>query len=327
MKLDLVTIGDSTIDTFIYPQEVETFCTVKPEECHICFNYGDKVPVKNLEISVGGNAANHAVAAARLGLTTAIITIIGDDLAGDQILARLKKENVLTDWVTIQVQGKTNHSTIISLGNERTILSYHAPRLYRLPAQVPITSWLFLTSVGEGFEPYYEQVASWATSNKIHLAFAPGSRQTRSGLSAIKPTLKSSEILFVNRQEAGKITGLSPDTSPKTLLKTLFSYGPKIIFITDNIKGSYAFDGQSYYLCDALITQTTEITGAGDAYAAGTLAAIIAGQPFSQAMLQGTINASSVVSHIGAQTGLLKKHQIPDWLLKAKSAKVKSRKI
>lgn len=40
-------------------------------------------------------------------------------------------------------------------------------------------------------------------------------------------------------------------------------------------------------------------------------------------MLQGTVNAASVVSHIGAQSGLLHTSEIPEWLSRAKAAKVK----
>jgi len=327
MNLDLITIGDSTIDTFIYPQEAETLCTLKPEEYLICFDYGDKVPLKDLAISIGGNAANHAVSAARFGLKVAIVTSVGDDLAGRQILFQLGRETVLTDWATTVQNGKTNHSIIISLGGERTILSYHVPRTYRLPPHLPQPTWIFLTSVGANFTTFYDQIINWATSHSIKLAFAPGSRQLRAPRDSLLPTLKATQIIFVNKQEAALLTTQAETADIKTLLNQLASLGPRQVVITDNIAGSYAFDGQNFYHCDALKVETQEITGAGDAYAAGVLTALIQNHPLPDALLRGTVNAASVVSHTGAQVGLLKAADLPSWLDKATKAKVKIKKI
>ena len=60
-NFDLLSIGDATIDTFFTPLESETLCTIDKKQCLIAFNYGRKIPVKNLEFSIGGNAANNAV--------------------------------------------------------------------------------------------------------------------------------------------------------------------------------------------------------------------------------------------------------------------------
>ena len=48
-NIDLLSIGDATIDTFMTPVESETLCRVDTKECLIAFSYGDKIPVKNLE--------------------------------------------------------------------------------------------------------------------------------------------------------------------------------------------------------------------------------------------------------------------------------------
>jgi len=60
-NFDLLSVGDASIDTFMTPIETETICTINKKECLIAFKYGDKIPVKNLEFSIGGNAANNAV--------------------------------------------------------------------------------------------------------------------------------------------------------------------------------------------------------------------------------------------------------------------------
>ena len=60
-KLELLSIGDASLDVFVTPTESETHCRVDDKECFLCFSYGDKIPVKSLDFSIGGNAVNNAV--------------------------------------------------------------------------------------------------------------------------------------------------------------------------------------------------------------------------------------------------------------------------
>ncbi len=68
MNLDLLSIGDASLDVFLTPEESETFCRINDKECFISFSYGEKIPVKRMEFTIGGNAANNAVGTRRLGI-------------------------------------------------------------------------------------------------------------------------------------------------------------------------------------------------------------------------------------------------------------------
>lgn len=57
--------------------------------------------------SVGGSPTNVAVAAARLGLTSAVVTAVGDDVLGDYTLSRLADLGVQSQFVTVQAGGRT----------------------------------------------------------------------------------------------------------------------------------------------------------------------------------------------------------------------------
>ena len=81
-NFDLITIGDSTIDTFIKILDASVECNINRKDCKICLPYGGKVPVEAIEYAVAGNAANVAVGAKRLGLSVAIYTNPGDDDQG-----------------------------------------------------------------------------------------------------------------------------------------------------------------------------------------------------------------------------------------------------
>ena len=113
-EFDLLTIGDVMMDVFLVPTESETLCRLDTKECFVCFSYGDKIPVKTLEYSVGGNAANNSVGATRLGLKVGLVSTLGADSTGNQIVDKLEKEGVDMSFVVQQPNTGSNYSTIIN---------------------------------------------------------------------------------------------------------------------------------------------------------------------------------------------------------------------
>ena len=313
-NLDLLSIGDASLDVFMTPTESESLCELHQKDCLICFNYGDKIPVKNLEFSIGGNAANNAVGVTRLGLKTASVLTLGDDTVAENIITRLNLERVELAYVTRQQNSGSNYSTIINYGGERTIFTYHVPRNYQFPTSLPVTPWVYLTSMGENYRPYYDQLVAWLKLNPtVKLAFNPGSWQLKSGKDGISDILALTHTIFVNREEAEKLTG-SPESmgKEKELLTAL----------TDGNNGSLAYDGTNFYKCGVLPVDAYERTGAGDAFGSGCLSAIIKGQPMTEALLWGTLNSASVIGYVGSQRGLLHDSEMPVWLDRARSSKV-----
>ena len=321
-QLELLTIGDATLDVFIAPTESEEFCQVNTKECFIAFKYGEKIPVKNLEFSIGGNAANNAVGTARLGVKTSLVLTLGDDSVGNQIVERLRVEGVDLTYVIQQPSTKSNFSTVITYQGERTIFTYHAPRSYEFPVQLPPTPWVYLTSMGESFRPFYNHIVDWLKKNPtVKLAFNPGSWQVRAGLEGIGDVLALTHVLFVNREEAEKLVGMDDSHSKeKELLAAVGKLGPKVVVITDGNNGSYVSDGTIYIKAGVLPVDAYERTGAGDAFGSGALSAIIKGKTFEEALVWGTVNSASVIGYTGAQRGLLKTEEISEWVERAKSS-------
>jgi len=325
MNLDLLSIGDASIDVFMTPTESETLCKIDTKECFIAFSYGDKIPVKNLEFSVGGNAANNVVGVRRLGVNSAIVLTLGDDNIGNLIVDKLKKENVDVTYVIQQVGTSSNYSTIINYTGERTILTYHAPRSYEFPVQLPVTPWIYLTSMGESFRPFYNHFVEWLRKNSsIKLAFNPGTWQLKSGLEAMKDVLSLTYVIYINREEAEKLSGFTQsEGKERDLLTAVSKLGPKVVIITNGGGGSYVFDGQRFIKAGILPVDAYERTGAGDAFGSGSLAAIIKGKSLEEALLWGTVNSASVIGYVGPQKGLVKESDMPEWLERCKSSGVK----
>ncbi|MEO7744896.1 MAG: PfkB family carbohydrate kinase, partial [Actinomycetota bacterium] len=57
--------------------------------------------------SIGGSPSNVAVAAARLGLRSAVVTAVGADPLGEYAVAKLRALGVLTRYVTVRDDGRT----------------------------------------------------------------------------------------------------------------------------------------------------------------------------------------------------------------------------
>ncbi len=328
INLELLSIGDVSWDVFLEPSESESLCMLNKKECLICFSFGEKIPVKSIDYSVGGNAANNAVGTRRLGIRVGLVSTLGADASGNQIVEKLEREGVDMGFVIQQPQAGTNYSVILNYQGERTIFSYHAPRSYEFPVMLPVTPWVYLTSMGESFQPFYNHFVDFLLAHKnegIRLAFNPGSRQIRAGTKVLKPILELTFIIYVNREEAEKLTGISGSHNrEKELLQSLSDLGPKVCIVTDGSNGSFLFDKESnkFLKVGVLPVDSYERTGAGDAFGAGCLSALIKGKNFQEALLWGTVNSASVIGYIGSQKGLLKETDLPVWLERAKSSGV-----
>ena len=323
--LDLLSIGDATLDVFLTPSESQVLCHMDNKKCHVCFSYAEKIPVKELEVTIGGNAANNSVGTRRLGVASGVVLTLGGDNIAKQILEKLQSEGVDTTFVMMQQSAASDYSTIITYSGERTILTYKSPRSYEFPVKLPGVSWVYLTSMGDTFAPFYNHLLDWLMVNpQISLAFNPGGRQIKLGLAAIGKMIARSRIIFVNREEAEKLTGTPPSAGKeKELLDALVKLGVKNPIVTDGANGSFVFDGRQYLKCGILPVDAYERTGAGDAFGSGCLSAIIKGKDFSESLLWGTVNSASVIGYTGGQRGLLKENEMPVWLERARSSGVK----
>ncbi len=320
---DLITIGNAVQDVFlkIAGEEAEVHCNINKDECLICFDYADKIPVEDLTFSVGGNAANVAVGAARLGLSVSFLATLGDDKTGREIVKQLKDEGVDVSGVKMAKGSRSNYSAVINYKAERTILGYRYERKHG-KYEFPETRWVYLTSMGKGFEKVYNQVFDFVGEKKIPMAFNPGTRQMKE----IKDwdwVLKHTYILFVNKDEAQAILG-AKEQHIKELLAGIKKMGPKVVIITEGPQGSNAYDGRNFYRIGTVReAPVVERTGAGDSFACGVVSAILKGKEPGEALRWGTMNAGSVIGRVGAQPGLLNLEGMRKWLEKHREVKPK----
>jgi len=323
--LDILSIGDCTLDVFLSLKEGDIKCDLKKHDCQICFNYGDKIPVEEvIQIPGTGNAANMAIGASRLGLKSAISTIIGDKNVGKAIIDNFKKDKVNLKYLIQDLKSPTNYSAIINFKGERTIFSHHEDRKYMFPNIKTPPKWIYLTSVGHGYEKLYKKVISYCKKHNVKLGFNPGSLQVRDGYKKIKNVINQSDVILINKEEAAMILNVNNGKTIKQLLKKVYNLGPELVVITDGAKGAYSYDGIEYAHIPATKTKVVERTGAGDAFSTGYISAIIYGKNHREALQWGTMSSDEVIRYVGPQKGLLSKNKMNK---KVKCCPVKVKKI
>jgi sugar/nucleoside kinase (ribokinase family) len=314
--LDFLAIGDIVTEPFIRLTDAEVY--EKDGQQMLGMRFGDKIPFESATpMPAVGNAANAAVAAARLGLRSALRTYIGGDAQGVECLERLTEEKVQTEYVVTDESKQTNHHFVLWFGNERTILVKHEDFDYEVPTLGHTPAWIYLSSLAANSLPYHHAIAELlALYPDIKLAFQPGTFQMSLGVEGLKPLYERANFFVVNVEEAARILKTPEERDIKTLLSSIAALGPKIVAITDGTNGAYAHDG-TRYLRIPMYPDTRgpfERTGAGDAFASTVVSALALGEPLDRALLWGPINSMSVVQDVGAQRGLLTREVIQKYL-------------
>lgn len=307
MKYDVVTIGDVMKDIFVFPAEDEMEKPINRDgEKFLLFEHGDKITISDIKYDIGGTAGNVAVGLAKLGFKTSIISAVGRDSEGENIIAHLKKSKVSDEYLKISHDKKTSFSIIISYQGERSILVFHSfkPDDFTIPKDLA-TDWLYVGALGENYQSLHAKITGLAAEKNIKIALNPGAVQVQDGLVAIGGLLRVTKILFVNREEGQKLVGASGVMSVRDITDRLLKTGVEQVVVTDGKEGAYAATVDDFFKVGVYPGHRVEATGAGDSFAAAYLAAHLKGEKIFQCLKWGVVNSASVIEKVGAQTGLL----------------------
>ncbi len=230
----------------------------------------------------GGSAANVAAAAARAGGAVRFIGRVGTDALGDVLVGALADEGV---DVRVQRAGRTGAvAVLVEPGGERTMLPDRgaAAELEAIdPSWLTDVGWLHLTAYTLCGEP-----AGSAAVDAAGQVRSAGGRVSvdvssvavveafgRSRFSDLVDGLEP-DVVFANAVEAGVLAG-----PPPGLL--VVKDGPRPVVITGP-------DGRKVVEVDVpSLGAVADTTGAGDAFAAGFVVAMLGGSPVDIAARSG----------------------------------------
>ncbi len=319
---DVLSVGDIVTDAFIQLDDDQAVTYENDQGKWLAMKFGSKLPFDHAEVvQAVGNAANAAVAFARLGLRSEFATNVGDDQEGRDMVVALQKEKVSTGLVHINAGFKSNYHYVLRYGAERTILVKHEEYNYHWPHLRPQEQprWVYFSSISEKAIPYHDEVANWLDQNPdVKLAFQPGTFQMEAGAERLRRMYQRADLVVLNREEAVTVGGGNWD-DVHDLINKLHDLGCKIVVVTDGPNGAYASDGENRFKMPLYPDPGPPVdrTGAGDAFASTFVAALAKGNNLEGAMQWAPINSMSVVQKVGAQAGLLTEAQLEKFLEQA----------
>ena len=320
-KIQFLAIGDVVTEPFIKLKDAQVTCQLDHENCTLSMRYGDKIPYESVTLCRAvGNSANAAVAAARLGVKSALMSYIGDDEIGRGNIEELKKNNVITDYMVTAPGYTSNYHFVLWYEVDRTILIKHTEFPDEFPMDLAEPEWIYFSSIADNTLPYHLQMTEYLKQHpNVKLAFQPGTFQIKLGAKVLAELYQHTEILFCNKEEAQRILETPDEHDMAVLIKNLHDIGPKKVVITDGSKGLDASDGVNVYTLSEYpdIAPPVERTGAGDATSSTIVAMMATGMAFKEALRYGPVNSMSVVQHIGAQAGLLDREKLEEYLKQA----------
>ncbi|MEK6942176.1 MAG: carbohydrate kinase family protein [archaeon] len=301
--MDIICFGGASHDIFVH-------LNPKIAGNAICFPFGAKTEINQLDYFSGGGATNTSAGFSRLGLKTGIVTVVGGDLEGKELLAELKKEKVNTFGAFCDKKAKTSCSVILTgFGHDRVILNYsktlNALAKHHVPWKKLNAKWFYISSL-HAKPALLKKLVEFAHKKQINVALNIGSAELSGGLKKLAPTLKKTTVLLLNAQEAQMLAGSKSIPHNLSELSKL----SKITVITDGKNGSAAQSGGKTFFQKAFSVKIADTTGAGDAFCCAFVASMIKGKQTGYALAAGAANASSVIRHLGAKNILLNQTQL-----------------
>lgn len=311
----IVSIGAAVQDVFLSQSDEFKAVCLNPHDCFMQLELGAKADVNKITFSTGGGATNASVTFARQGLNALFIGTIGHDPAGEAVLADLDRENVDTSRVSYSKRYNTGYSVLLLAPNgERTILTYRGASTHYDIKNLDISDveadWLYVSSVAGSMDAL-DDVFTKAKKKGMKIFFNPGKNELKQ-TAKLKGLLHDVDVLSVNKEEMGLIV---EGKTSEELVRHGLHLVPTVI-VSDGPNGVTASDGKT--IVQAGMYQDVKVidrTGAGDAFGSGFLSQWSQGKSLKDSIIFASANSTSVVTKIGAKTGILhrgfKLHSMP----------------
>jgi ribokinase len=175
----------------------------------------------------------------------------------------------------------------------------HMLTIKDLPLERIQTNWVHMSSVGN--IEVVRAVGKWCAEHRISLSWNPGGVE----LAALESgELHLNElpttVFCVNDEEAAHLTDAR---------YPLESAG-KMVVITEGRTGGKYYEYGKWSTYESAGVQAVQETGAGDAFVTGLVAGLLHDRRLEEAVQWGVKSSASVVQHMGAKTGLLRRSEL-----------------
>ncbi|MBE3533176.1 MULTISPECIES: aminoimidazole riboside kinase [Enterobacter] len=270
----------------------------------------------------GGAPANVAVGIARLGGQSAFIGRVGDDPFGRFMAKTLADERVDVKHMRLDPAHRTS-TVVVDLDDlgERSFTFMVRPSadLFLEPADLPTFSageWLHVCSIALSAEP--SRSATFQAMDAIrkaggYVSFDPNIRpdlwpDENALRRCLEQALQSADVVKLSVEELAFLTG---DADVREGLNTLMQRCPaRLVLVTQGKEGVIAWHQGAVKHYPATPVQCVDTTGAGDAFVAGLLYGLAAGQELVPAIALAQRCGALATTAKGAMTALPWQHDL-----------------
>ncbi len=254
---------------------------------------GALMPGSFASVSFGGAESNVAIAAARLGASTAWVSRVGDDPFGDMIVRTLRSEGVAT-YVTVDPERPTGIMAKTRPGPVRQRVTYWRAGSAASAMSTPLIDsdllasarMLVVTGVTAALSPTLpgdlRELMVRARSLGTRVAFDLNMRPALWGAAQARETFADmaphADIVLAGVDDAQAI-GLDAHDVPSTLAVIQDAYGCAVSVVTDGARGAGALVDGRQYARAAHPVAVVDSVGAGDCFTGAFLAEWVRGCP------------------------------------------------
>lgn len=282
-KPQIVVVGSSSIDLVLKTSKIPTA--------------NDTVLAQSLRSFLGGKGANQAIATSRLGAQTSLVSRIGMDPYGQQVLRNLNEEGVNVTYVFEDEEEETGTAYVTASDEGNAITVVPAANYNLCPEDIDEAEKFLLTA-----DLILTQLE--IPSKTVEYLFTKAKKLGKKiGIYAAPARRLSDEI----------ITYASFIVAKSTDLETIFGEGnhediikhlPNKLFVRDGANSTSFFDGSEMKYFRNNPQTDAHSMGLGDAFTSGFSIALLHGNSIEDCVVFGNQVALKASDYRGSQKGL-----------------------
>ncbi|MCK4876513.1 MAG: carbohydrate kinase family protein, partial [Candidatus Heimdallarchaeota archaeon] len=246
------------------------------EKKYMAIEHSSKLNVKSVKFHPGGSAANTTCNLSHIGLKTAFIGGVGNDVNGEVCLEDMEKHGVDVSGVSVFTEDTTAISVILLTpwGKDSSILAYKgANNLFsedHIVEEILLSTkcfvWTSLTS-DKGVNAIKKCIELTKSVDGL-IAGAPSISIIKNRPEEAISLLRKCDITSMNEEE---LIALTNEQEVIKGMKKLFDWGLKIVNITFGKEGQWLSDGKIIIKTKPPKVFVEDTTGAGDATMSGII--------------------------------------------------------
>jgi 2-dehydro-3-deoxygluconokinase len=278
-----------------------------------------------VQLSIGGAESNVAIGLSRLGVPASWVSALGEDELGELVLHRVRAEGVDTSAVRRVADRPTGLYLREEVAGALRVYYYRrgsaastlAPGAFD-PAVLDGAAFLHLTGITGALSPESAEFLTWAARTArqagVRVSYDVNYRsrlwEPAAARAASEAMLPLVDVLLVGDEEARALWGWDDDTCLDRLADT----GPAEVVLKLGARGCAAIVDGERLTSPGFPARQVDPVGAGDAFAAGYLAAALEGQDPAGRLRTANAMGAFCVQNLGDYEGLPSRRELSAFL-------------